>query len=61
MQDPPLLELEIFCLAMIIGDKGDSGYDPGFDGSAKRREVYADFSNDSRASLDPRSRIMDQG
>src|SRR2546428_6689350 len=38
LRPPPLLE-KIFCLAMIMGETGDSGQDPGLDEKAQSREI----------------------
>src|SRR5437879_3751907 len=36
---PPVFLEEIFCLAGIIREPGDSGHDPGLDEKSKKREV----------------------
>ena len=41
---PPLFLEEIFCLAGIIREPGDSGHDPGLDEKSEKREII----NDSR-------------
>jgi len=43
---PPLFDEKIPCLVTIMGESGDSGHNPTFDGKAKSWEIF----NDSRTS-----------
>jgi hypothetical protein len=38
----PFFDGEVFCLGSFLGDSCGSGYNLGFDGEAKSREVFDD-------------------